>query len=81
MAIASVLVDPNAASVANSAASVASTAEVDASTANVNASTAKAEADSAVGSQPGSGEFIVTDIKRDSSGSIVFDYNDSAITP
>jgi hypothetical protein len=39
------------------------------------------EVGSAVGSQPTTGQYIVTDIKRDASGSIVFDYNDSAVNP
>lgn len=57
----------------------ASTADSKAVVATADASTALAKANSAIGSEPAAGEYIVTDIKRDATGSIVIDYNDSAI--
>jgi len=115
MAIASVLIDPNAdnnASVADSKAVVASTAASVADSKAVVASTAASVADSkavvaddeasvadskavvagatadgastavgsAIGSEPGVGDYKVTDVKRDTDGSIVFEYDDSQIT-
>jgi len=108
MAIASILVDPNAdnnastalenASIADSkAVSVATEASIadskavsvatEASIADSKAVVAGATADgastavgSAIGSEPGVGDYKVTDLKRDADGSIVFEYDDSQIT-
>ena len=63
---------------AGTASTAASTASVAANTADSKASVALVGVASAIGSEPGSGEFAVTDIKRSSNGSIVFEYNDSA---
>ena len=79
---------------AASAAVEASIADSKAVVADANASTADSKAlstavvadgasvavGSAIGSEPGVGEFAVTDMKRDANGSIVIDYDDSAIT-
>ena len=94
MAIASVLVDPNADNNASQALANASTADskavqaiADASTADSKAVVAGATADgastavgSAIGSEPGVGDYKVTDLKRDTDGSIVFEYDDSQVT-
>jgi len=64
-------------STADSKAVVADSKAVSAGTL---ASTAKAEADSAIGSEPGVGEYKITDMKRNAAGSIVVEYDDSAIT-
>jgi hypothetical protein len=37
-------------------------------------------ADSAIGSEPGVGEYKITDMKRNADGSIVVEYDDSAIS-
>jgi len=66
-------------SVADSALSNAAIASSAASVAVINASTAKAEADSAIGTNPAASEFKITAIKRDSNGSIVVSYDDSAL--
>ena len=68
-------------STATSAGTTASTANSNAVVASTAASSVAVVAGSAIGSEPTTGEFIVTDIKRNAAGSIVIDYNDSAINP
>jgi hypothetical protein len=58
----------------------ASTADSKAVIADSIADAAKALADSAIGSEPAVGEYKVTDIDRNSDGSIVINYDDSCIT-
>ena len=90
MAIASIVFDPLDGSVAESKADsagvVGSTADSKADSAGVVGSTADSKADSAgtvadsaIGSEPEAGEFKITDIQRDSDGSLVVEYDDSAI--
>ena len=71
------------ASTADSKAVVADSKAVSAgtvaSTADSKADSVGTIADSAVGSEPGAGEYKITDIKRDAGGSLVVDYDDSAI--
>jgi hypothetical protein len=69
-----------------SAGTAASTADSKAVSAGTVASTAESKADSvgtvtdsAIGSEPDAGEYKVTDIKRDADGSLVVEYDDSAI--
>ena len=87
MAIASILIDPNADNNASTADSKAVVALAAASTADSKAVVADGIADgastavaSAIGSEPGVGDFKITDVKRDTTGSIVFEYDDSQIT-
>lgn len=90
MAIASILFDPFdgsealvSASTADSKAVVAqasaSTADSKAVVADSIADEAKEKADSAIGSEPEAGEFKITDIERNADGSIIVNYDDSAI--
>ena len=104
MAIASFVVDPGDASVADSKAVLAlenasiadskavvaddeaSVADSKAVVASASASTADSKAvvnatdvASAVGSEPGAGDFKITDIERNASGELVVEYDDSAI--
>jgi len=62
-----------------SAGVVGSTADSKAVVADSIADEAKEKADSAIGSEPDAGEFKVTDVKRNADGSLVVDYDDSAI--
>jgi len=62
-----------------SAGVAASTADSKAVVADSKATSAGVVADSAIGSEPGAGEYKITDMKRNASGSIVVEYDDSAI--
>ncbi len=63
--------------VADSKAVVADSKAVVADSKAVSAGTV---AGSAIGSEPGVGEYKITDMKRNAAGSIVVEYDDSAIT-
>jgi len=93
-AVAAELVASSADSIADAAILDASTADSKAVVADDAASTADSKAvvagatadgastavGSAIGSEPGVGDYKVTDVKRDTNGSIVFEYDDSQIT-
>jgi len=62
-----------------SAGDVASTADSKAVVADSKATSAGVVADSAIGSEPGAGQYKITDMKRGADGSIIVEYDDSAI--
>ena len=63
-----------------SAAVEASTADSNALSTATIADSASNAVDSAIGSEPGVGDYKVTDLKRNTNGDIVFEYDDSQIT-
>jgi len=76
MAIASIVFSPLAGSEALVAASIADSKAV---VADSKATSAGVVADSAIGSEPGAGQYKITDMKRGADGSIIVEYDDSAI--